>query len=79
VGNNYICENQFSEPMEKKYKNLLIGLAITLVFCNLVLIYYFKMIGFDTSTTKLVMGISIPVQLIAYGLVAWYFHKVSKK
>lgn len=33
----------------------------------------------DPSTTKLVMGISIPVQLIAYGLVAWFFHKVSKK
>ena len=65
--------------MEKKYKHLLIGLAITLVFCNLVLIYYFKMIGFDLSTTKLVMGVSIPVQIIAYGLVAWYFHKVSKK
>ena len=65
--------------MEKKYKNLLIGLAITLVFCNLVLIYYFKMIGFDLSTTKLFMGVSIPVQIIAYGLVAWYFHKVSKK
>ena len=65
--------------MEKQYKNLLIGLAITLVFCNLVLIYYFRMIGFDLSTTKLVMGISIPVQLIVYGLVAWYFHKVSKE
>ena len=65
--------------MEKKYKNLLIVVAIGLVFCNLVLIYYFKMIGFDPSTTKLVMGISIPVQLIAYGLVAWFFHKVSKK
>lgn len=65
--------------MEKKYKNLLIGLAIALVFCNLVIIYYFKMIGFDPSITKLVMGISIPVQIIAYGLVAWYFHKVSKK
>ena len=65
--------------MEKKYKNLLIGLAITLVLCNLVMIYYFKMIGFDPSITKLVMGISIPVQIIVYGLVAWYFHKVSKK
>ena len=65
--------------MEKKYKNLLIGLAITLVFCNLVIIYYFKTIDFNPSTTKLVMGVSIPVQVIAYGLVAWYFHKVSKK
>ena len=65
--------------MEKKYKNLLIALAITLVLCNLVIIYYFKMIGFDPSITKLVMGISITVQIMVYGLVAWYFHKVSKK
>lgn len=65
--------------MEKKYKNLLIGLAITLVFCNLIIIYYFKIAGLDPSTTKLVLGISIPVQIISYGLVAWYFHKVSKK
>ena len=79
VGNNYIYKNQFLEPMEKKYINLLIGLAITLVFGNLILIYYFKIAGLDPSTTKLVFGVSIPVQIIAYGLVAWYFHKVSKK
>lgn len=79
VGNNYICKNQFPEPMGKKYINLLIGLAITLVFSNLILIYYFKIAGLDPSTTKLVFGVSIPVQIIAYGLVAWYFHKVSKK
>lgn len=79
VGNNYICKNQFPESMEKKYINLLIGIAITLVFSNLILIYYFKIAGLDPSTTKLVFGVSIPVQIIAYGLVAWYFHKVSKK
>ena len=79
VGNNYSCKNQFSEHMEKKYKHLLIGIAITLVFSNLILIYYFKIAGLDPSTTKLVLGVSIPVQIIAYGLVAWYFHKVSKK
>ena len=77
--NNYLCQSRFSEHMEKKYKHLLIGLAITLVFSNLILIYYFKIAGLDPSTTKLVFGVSIPVQIIAYGLVAWYFHKVSKK
>ena len=79
VGNNYICKNQFSDHMEKKYKHLLIGIAITLVFSNLILIYYFKIAGLDPSTTKLVLWVSIPVQIIAYGLVAWYFHKVSNK
>jgi len=69
----------FQNQWKKKYINLLIGLAITLVFSNLILIYYFKIAGLDPSTTKLVFGVSIPVQIIAYGLVAWYFHKVSKK
>ena len=65
--------------MEKKYKNLLIVVAIALVLSNLFLVYYFKMVGMDPSTTKLVLGVSIPVQLVVFGLVAWFFHKVSKK
>ena len=65
--------------MEKKYRNLLIVVAIGLVLCNLIIFYYFKMIGFDPSTTKLVLEISIPVQIIVYCLVAWFFHKLSKK
>ena len=65
--------------MEKKYKNLLIVVAIALVLCNLFIGYYFKMVGMDPSTTKLVLGVSIPVQLVVFGLVAWFFHKVSKK
>lgn len=77
--NYYLCQNRLSEHMEKKYKGLLIGLAIILVISNLIIFYYFKIAGLDPSTTKLVLGVSIPVQIIAYGLVAWYFHKVSNK
>ena len=65
--------------MEKKYKIILIAIAIGIVLYNLILFYCFKVSGLDPSIKKLFVGVSIPVEIFFYGLAAWFFHKVSKK
>ena len=65
--------------MEKKYKYVLISVAIALALFDLYIIHYFKIVGFPPLFTKVFLLAGIPSQIIAFCLVAWYFHKVSKK
>jgi hypothetical protein len=62
--------------MKKQYKSILIYSGITLVLVNLYIIYLFKDLNPIAFRSFLYGG--IPVQILAYVLVALYFRKKSK-
>jgi hypothetical protein len=62
--------------MKKQYKSILIYSGITHVLVNLYIIYLFKDLNPIAFRSFLYGG--IPVQILAYVLVALYFRKKSK-
>ena len=62
--------------MKKQYKSILIYSGIALVLVNLYIIYLFKDLNPLAFRSFLYGG--IPVQILAYVLVALYFRKKSK-
>ena len=63
--------------MEKRLKNILILVAVGLVLSTLYEIWMLKKYG-DPLPLRLFTYISIPVDIIGWGLLALYFHKKSK-
>ena len=62
--------------MKKQYKSILIYSGIALVLANLYIIYLFKDLN-PLAFRSFIYG-GIPVQILAYVLVALYFRKKSK-
>lgn len=63
--------------MEKRLKNILIIVAIGIVLSTLYVIWFLKKYG-DPVTLRYYIYASIPVDIIAWVLLALYFHKKSK-
>ena len=61
--------------MKKQYKSILIYIAITVILSNLCTIYLIK--G-NPVAFRSFLYVGIPVQILAYVLVALYFRKKSK-
>lgn len=62
--------------MKKQYKSILIYSGIALVLVNLFILYLFKDLN-PLAFRSFIYG-GIPVQILAYVLVALYFQKKSK-
>ncbi len=62
--------------MKQQYKNILICVGIALVLLNLYFLYLFK--DLEPLFFRSFLFAGIPVQILAYVLVALYFRKKSK-